>query len=94
MGAGINQAHSDDNLIQGGKRMKEMLEYDRYRQALGQLDTSYMPFPWKVFFYLAKHKMTTLLFAMLKMIEYLRTHKNYYRYLSFNPHLPPPLHLD
>lgn len=75
LGAGINQAHSDDNLIQGGKRMKEMLEYDRYRQALGQLDTSYMPFPWKVFFYLAKHKMTTLLFAMLKMIEYLRTHK-------------------
>ena len=76
LGAGINQAHSDDSIIRGGKRMKEMLANDRYQQALGQLDTSSMPLPWKVFFFLAKHNSTTLLFAMLKMIEYLRTHKN------------------
>lgn len=34
-----------------------------------------MPFAWKVFFYLAKSNYTTAFFAMLKMIEYLRTHK-------------------
>lgn len=76
LGAGINQAHSDDNLIQGGKHMEEMIESPRYQKALSSLDISEMPFHWKVFFFFAKYNLTTLLFAMLKTIEYLRTHKN------------------
>lgn len=76
LGAGINQAHSDDNLIQGGKHMEEMIDSPRYQKALSSLDISEMPFHWKVFFFFAKYNLTTLLFAMLKTIEYLRTHKN------------------
>lgn len=75
LGAGINQTHSDDNLIVGGKHIKEILEVKRYKNALAQLDISVMPMSWKVFFFLAKHKMPSLLFVMLKMIEFLRTHK-------------------
>lgn len=75
LGAGINQAHSNDSLIRGSRRIKEMLQSKRYEKALSQLDISAMPLPWKVFFLLAKHKQTFLLFAMLKLIEYLRTHK-------------------
>lgn len=75
LGADINQTHSDDNLIVGGKHIKEILEVKRYKNALAQLDISVMPMSWKVFFFLAKHKMPSLLFVMLKMIEFLRTHK-------------------
>lgn len=77
LGAGINQAHSNDGVFEGGRHLKIMLETQRYRSALAQLNTSVMPFPWKVFFFLSKHKMTTSLFAMLKTIEYIRTHKKY-----------------
>lgn len=75
LGAGINQTHSNDSLIEGSRLIKEMLQCKRYEVALSKLDTSLMPFAWKVFFLLAKHKHTFLLFSMLKLIEYLRTHK-------------------
>ena len=75
LGAGINQTHSDDSIIDGSRRMKEMLQLKRYGHALSQLDISVMPFAWKVFFLLARNKQTLLLFTMLKLIEYLRTHK-------------------
>ena len=75
LGAGINQTHSDDNLIKGAKSIKRMLMSERYDKALAQLDVSEMPLTWKSFFYLAKHKQALLLFGLLKIIEYLRTHK-------------------
>ena len=75
LGAGINQAHSDDSLLSGGKHMKRILATERYKVALAQLDTSAMRIAWKTFFFLAKHKQSTLLFVMLKLIEYLRTNK-------------------
>ena len=75
LGAGLNQTHSDDNLIKGSNSLKRMLNTERYSVALSQLDTYNMPVSWKMFFFLAKHKLTMLLFAMLKTIEYLRTHK-------------------
>ena len=75
IGAGINQTHSDDNLIEGAKHIKGMLQSKRYEQAIHQLDISKMPFTWKVFFILAKYQKTLLLFTLLKIIEYLRTHK-------------------
>jgi len=77
LGAGINQAHSNDGVFEGGRHLKTMLETQRYRSALAQLNTSVMPFLWKIFFFLSKHRMTTSLFAMLKTIEYIRTHKKY-----------------
>lgn len=48
----INQTHSNDNLIEGGRHIKVILQSERY--ALSQLNTSNMPFAWKVFFLLAK----------------------------------------
>ena len=75
LGIGINQVHSDDSLLSGGKHMKQVLVTERYKAALMQLDTSAMPIAWKAFFFLAKHKLSTFLFAMLTLIEYLRTHK-------------------
>lgn len=75
LGIGLNQTNSDDNLIRGSNHLKRILNTERYSVALSQLDTSYMPVSWKVFFFLAKHKFTIPLFVMLKIIEYVRTHK-------------------
>ena len=75
LGAGINITHSKDGLMSGGRHIKKILKNNRYRNALLQLDITAMPFPWKVFFFLAKHMMATSLFAMMKIIEYIRIHK-------------------
>ena len=77
VGLGLNQTHSNDNVFLGGHHLKEIISIIRYNNAIASLDISLMPFPWKVFFFLAKHRMTTSLFAMLKTIEYIRTHKKY-----------------
>ena len=75
LGIGLNQTHSEDNLMNNSNHLKRILNTARYSVALSQLDTSYMPVSWKVFFFLAKHKFTVPLFMMLKIIEYVRTHK-------------------
>lgn len=75
LGLGINQTHSNDSLLNGAKHIKQVLTSERYVNALSQLDVSEMPFAWKVFFHLAKHKQTMLLFALLQIIEFLRMHK-------------------
>ncbi|MDD3416047.1 MAG: glycosyltransferase [Lachnospiraceae bacterium] len=75
IGLGLNQVRSDDNIFYGGVHMTEMLQTQRYKESLAALDISVMPLSWKVFFIMAKHNFTTMLFAMLKLIEYLRTHK-------------------
>lgn len=80
LGCGINQTHSSDSLTEGSKHLKSMLASERYDAALAQLDTAVMPFHWKVIFFLAKHKYTQALFAMLRMIEYLRTHKTWEKF--------------
>lgn len=75
LGAGLNLTHSNLSIREGGKEIKGMLETPRYRKALSLLDTGTMPLHWKVFFGLAKNRCTTLLFMMLKMLEYMRIHR-------------------
>jgi len=77
IGLGLNQVRSDDTIVGGSKHLKEILNTHRYIEVLSHLNTSVMPITWKVFFFFAKYRMTILLFAMLKMIEFLRTHKKY-----------------
>lgn len=75
LGAGINQVHSGESILKGGRQLNNMLSSHRYINALQQLDTSLMPIQWKTFFFLAKHNFTFMLYALLMLIEYLRTHK-------------------
>lgn len=77
LGLGLNQSRSNDTLLEGSKHLKQILASDKYSKAIQSLDTKYMPIPWKFFFFLAKNKMTFSLFSMLKLIEYLRTHKKH-----------------
>lgn len=75
LGLGLNQTHSSDSIIAGGRHLKKMLRVSPYKEALQKLNVSSMPLFWKVFILLAKWKLYMSLFAMLKLIEYLRTHK-------------------
>lgn len=75
IGLGLNQVHAGKGLFAGGKSMKEMLSTPRYRKCISNLDISLMPIAWKIFFFLAKYRLTVTLYAMLTVIEYLRTHK-------------------
>lgn len=75
LGLGLNQTHSSDSIFSGGHHLKRMLTESPYNDALRKLNVSSMPMSWRIFFLLAKWKLYTLLFAMLKLIEYLRTHK-------------------
>lgn len=75
LGLGLNQAHSKDNIFQGGGHLRKMFSTPRYSEAIASLDTRLMPISWKCVFLLAKYRMTTLFFVMMKAIEFLRTHK-------------------
>lgn len=75
IGLGLNQTHSNDSIIQGSKHMKDILATPKIKHAVSKLDTSKMPVSWKIFFFLAKHNYTVILFMMLKLIEYLRTNR-------------------
>lgn len=77
LGLGLNQARSNDSILKGSKHLKLILSSEKFCQALNSLDTKYMPISWKFFFFLAKKRMTISLFSMLKLIEYLRIHKNH-----------------
>lgn len=77
LGLGLNQARSNDSILEGSNHLKQILSSDKFCQALHSLDTKYMPIPWKIFFFLARKKMTISLFTMLKLIEYIRIHKKH-----------------
>lgn len=72
IGIGLNEILSEKSLITKSKRLKSILDTDRYRNALDQLELHYLPYHWKVFFVLCKYRMTILLVIMLEMIEFLR----------------------
>lgn len=73
---GLNSVHAPNciinNVLLGGVNY---LKSSRIRESLKLLDTGMMPFPWKVFYFLNKHRMKILLTLMLLIIEFARTHK-------------------
>lgn len=72
---GLNEVISDDCVKSKSKILKAILSLPRYEEAVRSLNISQMGLPWKVFFYLCKHKHTTLLTLMLSVIQYLRNHQ-------------------
>lgn len=72
---GLNEAVSDDSINSKSKVLQSILSLPRYEESIQSLDTSMMGLPWKVFFYLCKHKHTTILSFMLSVIQYLRNHQ-------------------
>lgn len=73
IGLGINLA--EDKKMSFKEKKKEIyniLSMKHYQIALKDLDFSYLPIQWKVFFKLAKNNNTLLLLWLLEIMDYLR----------------------
>lgn len=56
------------------KEIKRLLNLPQYKKSIQKIDISYMPIYWKVFFLLAKKKLSYALIVMLSIMNYLRKH--------------------
>jgi glycosyltransferase EpsH len=75
IGIGLNTIKSDKRLINKSKELKSVLQTPRYRAAYKSLTLHVFPYHWRLFFSLAKNKMTLSLVLMLYLMEYMRKHK-------------------
>lgn len=71
---GLNEVTSSDNVKGQAKTMDAILSLPRYEKAVEKLELKWMGIPWRIFFYLCKHKNTFLMVLMLRMIDNLRRH--------------------
>lgn len=73
IGLGLNELKAKHKTMnQKATRLKEILNTKRYKNAYEKLEFTYLPFKWKIFFYLCKYQKTMLLVIMLECIEFLR----------------------
>ena len=75
IGLGLNEIKAQRGFAKSVLGGGNLLNISRIKESIKLLDISYMPIPWKVFFYLCKKRLTILLTAMLYMMEYVRTHR-------------------
>lgn len=74
IGIAINEARSKDNVIKKAAKIKTILNTQRRRDALEELETTYMPWKWKVFYSFMKKKRTYLIMSLLDMLVFLHDH--------------------
>ena len=72
LGIGLNETKAPKGIFRKASFLRKILKTERYRAAYKQLPMGYFPLHWKVFFLLAKWRMTFCLILMLKLIEFLR----------------------
>lgn len=72
IGLGLNEANAKHSIFVKRKNLKIILEDSLYKEAFQQLDYSYCPMKWKIFFVLCKRKCAFLLAIMLETINYVR----------------------
>ncbi|WP_093795992.1 glycosyltransferase family 2 protein [Sporomusa acidovorans] len=73
IGLGLNEIYaSEKSIIKKARRLKNMLETERYREAYERFKFKCLPLKWKMFFGLCKFKLTLALVFMLLAVEYLR----------------------
>ena len=75
IGLGLNEIKANKGILQASINSNKLLNISRIKESIKQLDVSYMPIPWKVFFFMCKKRLTILLAVMLYLIEYVRIHQ-------------------
>ncbi len=70
-GIGFNETASG-SFSKSSKRLKEILSNMRYEEAFNQLDFSYFPVHWRVFYTLCRKKSCRTLMVMLNVMNWLR----------------------
>lgn len=77
LGLGLNEIKAPNVIKHNvfGYGMVKVLNNGRIRDAVLLLNIKEMPLAWRVFYFMAKHKMSFSLSLMLVVIEFLRSHK-------------------
>ena len=73
IGLGLNEVGSRDSLIDTAQRLYHILRKPLYEETFRQLDGSFFPLKWKLFFFLCKRKACLMLVVLLRIINYLRS---------------------
>lgn len=73
IGLGLNEAGSSAGLLQKSQKLKSILQKPLYREAFNQLDITFCPLKWKVFFLFCKTRSTLFLAVLLQLMNYLRS---------------------
>lgn len=73
IGLGLNECFSNNSIFVKYKNLMKILHTDRYKEAYEQLDFSYFPIHWKIFFLCAKYRfgwgLLLLLFCIKRIIS-------------------------
>lgn len=64
------------NLIQGSREISKILKKKSFSKAIKQLNCNYFPVHWKIFFFCAKLKMSSLIYIMSWVMETIRNGRN------------------
>ena len=69
IGLGLNAISNPASFFDIHKSLSEILNSDKYSNSYRILSLSSLSMPWRIFFYFARHKITTGLFILLKIIK-------------------------
>ena len=75
IGLGLNEVSSKEHFMKVKNEISIILNKKMYHQAFEQLETSWCPVYWKIFFMLCRHRCSLLLVILLKLINRLRSWK-------------------
>lgn len=75
IGLGLNEIKSNRGFSQVLTKIGNLLRIKKIKNSIKLLDTSSMPVPWQVFFFLCKKNLTFPLSVMFYLIEYVRVHR-------------------
>ncbi len=76
IGLGINETYSDAPFYAKVKKISIILHDDAYQKAYQNLSMKYFPLHWKLFFYAAKYKYTSLVLFFASIINYIINKNN------------------
>ncbi len=69
---GINEIEKDGNIRDKIQGLKNIIHTNQYQEALEQLKMEYLPFHWKLFFYMARMNYIIGVYALLIVIQKIR----------------------
>lgn len=72
IGLGLNESNATHSIFIKRKNLKKILEDSFYKKAFQQLDYSYCPLKWKIFFVFCKRRYALFLSIMLEIINFVR----------------------
>ena len=72
IGQSLNERCSKKGIIGKSKSIGKILNTPRYKKALNELNFSYLPIHWKIFFMFCKYRLSVFVVIMAEIIEFLR----------------------